>query len=338
MNIRPLGCTSLHVSELCLGTLQFGWKTDERTSCALIDRFRDAGGNFLQATSLLGPPPPATWIAAAPGEASIGHWLRRNRSARRDIVLSTRLLARDSRPATRSFASDVVTAVEASLERLGTDHLDLLLCEWTGSGVPPDDLAGALQTLVQAGHVRHAGVSGWPAWRIMETHDRLRQRTGLRIAAIQADFSLLDREPFTSELSLLAEEHRFGFLARSPLGGGALVESRPPAMPGFAERTIATRDAAQVRPVRDVLHAVAQLRSASHAQTALAWVLAHAPVTSAVVGVTSPDQLTALIAATRRPLTADELRVLNSASTPSAAHRRDTSASSNRNHLSSLLS
>lgn len=311
MKLRPLGSTDLHVSELCLGALQFGWKTDERTSCAILDRFRDAGGNFVQATSLLGTPPPTAWIAAAPGEQAVGHWLRRHRNARGEIILATRLLARESRPSRDGFAQDLITSVEASLKRLGTDHLDLLLCEWSGSGVPPDEFAAAVQSLKHSGLVRFAGVSGWPAWRTLECHEHFARQPGLRLSAVQADFSLLDREPFTSDLAPLCREQHFGFLARSPLGGGALVDGARPSMPGFAERISITRDEPALRPVRETLHAVAHRRGASQSQTALAWVLAHPAVTSAVVGVTTADQLTGLIAATRRPLVADEIRLLD---------------------------
>lgn len=324
MNFRPFGRTDLQVSELCLGTMHFGWKTDERTSLAILDAFRDAGGNFLQAATSIPDIHGLDLLATASAEKHVGRWIATRRVPRESLVLASRLILRDGERSDRSLAESLRATCERSLRRLRIDHLDLLLFEWNPHLVPLDRLSAALWPLVRDGLVRYVGASGFPAWRLMESMQASARGAFPRFEAVQHDFSLVARRMFETELADLCREKRLAFLARSPLAGGFLVDG-PPRWPAWSapgrEVRLRTRyNNHRSLSVRDVLDAIALSRGASVARIALAWVLAQPTVTSAVIGVTSTEQLANVLGATTLELSARELALLKNpaALTPSA--------------------
>ena len=294
--------------------MHFGWKTDESMSSAILDTFRAAGGNFIQAASSAGVDGGFDRLATALSEEHVGRWMAEREVPRSSMVLATRLVLRDRGPVGSSLASVIREQCEASLRRLRTDHLDLFMLEWSPALLPLDETLEALTPLVWKGLVTAVGASGFPAWRLMEARGRSATRSIPGFDVAQHDHSLVMRRPFEPELEDFCRETRTGFLARSPLAGGFLVGEAP------GRRTwIHPGRAAWMRDrylhcgstsVRDVLEAVALRRGASVAQTALAWVLSRENVTAAVVGVTSPPQLRELIGATRVPLLKGDLSAL----------------------------
>ncbi|MBE2213364.1 MAG: aldo/keto reductase [Opitutaceae bacterium] len=294
--------------------MHFGWKTDGDTSLAILDAFRAAGGNFIQAASSAGIDGGLDRLATALSEEHVGRWMDERDVSRSSMVLATRLVLRDRGPSGSSLADVIRARCEASLRRLRTDHLDLFMLEWNPALLPLEDTLEALVPLVWKGLVRAVGASGFPAWRLMEARACASRRSMPGLDVAQHDYSLVMRRPFEPELEEFCRESRTGFLARSPLAGGFLVGEVP------GRRTwIHSSRAAWLRErylqcgggsVRDVLEAVAASRGASVAQTALAWVLARESVTSAVVGVTSPEQLRELVNATHAPLAACDLSAL----------------------------
>jgi len=294
--------------------MHFGWKTDESTSSAILDRFREAGGNFIQAASSIGSDGGLDRLATALSEEHVGRWMARHEVPRESVVLATRLVLRDLGPASASLAEVIRECCEASLRRLRTDHLDLFMLEWSPALGPMEAVLEALVPLVWKGRVRVIGASGFPAWRLMDARACSARRSIPGFDVAQHDHSLVMRSPFEPELQEFCRENRVGFLARSPLAGGFLVGETPGRRtwvhPGRAawmrERYLRGGGAG----TRDVLGAVAANRGASAAQTALAWVLDREDVTAAVVGVTSPAQLGELVVATQAPLTACERALL----------------------------
>ena len=294
--------------------MHFGWKTDESMSSAILDTFREEGGNFIQAASSAGVDGGFDRLATALSEEHVGRWMAEREVPRSSMVLATRLVLRDRGPVGSSLASVMREQCEASLRRLRTDHLDLFLLEWSPALLPLDETLEALAPLVWKGLVRAVGGSGFPAWRLMEARGRSTARSIPGFDVTQHDHSLVMRRPFEPELEDFCRETRTGFLARSPLAGGFLVGEAP------GRRTWVTPSrAAWMRDrylqcgstsVRDVLETVALRRGASAAQTALAWVLSRENVTAAVIGVTSPTQLRELMGATRAPLLEGDLSAL----------------------------
>jgi aryl-alcohol dehydrogenase-like predicted oxidoreductase len=300
--------------------MHFGWKTDERASGAILDAFRTAGGNFIQAASALAVGRPTDLLAGAHAETHVGAWLARRRVPRESMVLATRLVVPHEPRSDRALAADIRRSCETSLHRLRTGHLDLLLCEWNDAVLPMERLLAALAPLLRDGLVRYTGASGFPAWRIASAFGISRRDHLPRFEAVQDDFSLVSRRRFDTELADLCAENRVAFLARSPLAGGFLTDGSPRGRSWTsAGREEWLRDRfANHRSlgVRDILEAIALARGSSVAQTALSWVLARPAVTSAVIGVTSTDQLANLVTASGASLTAREMALLDA---PAAA-------------------
>lgn len=313
MKQRILGCTSLKISELCLGTMNFGWQTDESVSLAILDAYHASGGSFVQAFGLPHPFPPSS-LSPAFSEAIVGHWRHQRGIARHQLVLATRITV-GTASGTAEIRDALRRSVEASLARFRTDYLDLLICEWTGAGTPPPELRYALDALTRAGLVRYLAFSGVPAWRVMASLRDGFDRNHRRPDALQANYSLLARTAFELDLASLCREQRLGFFACMPLAGGILARHKNPlAFRPFRRTRLTERYGSDL--TSRVAHVVAELadqRGCSSAQLALSWVLHHTGVTAAVVGVQSVDHWHDLAMATNLVLTADELARLHHA-------------------------
>ncbi len=162
MEYRRLGKTDLQVSVLCLGTMQFGWTADEDTSHAILDAFVDAGGNFIDTANVY-----SRWSAdsyAGKSEEIIGRWMEA-RGNRKDIILATKVHARmwDGPDGAGLSRAHILKAVEGSLTRLKTDHIDLYQTHDTDSAIAHEETLGAMDILVKQGKIRFAGCSNYAA-------------------------------------------------------------------------------------------------------------------------------------------------------------------------------
>jgi aryl-alcohol dehydrogenase-like predicted oxidoreductase len=168
MDYRKMGRTGLKVSELCLGTMQFGWTADEPISCHVMDAFVEAGGNFIDTADIY-----TNWAGDASyggrSEEIIGDWMQ-SKGNRAEIVLATKVRGRMSEGANGEGLSRarVLRMCDDSLRRLKTDYIDLYQCHWADLTTPIDETLSAMDTLVRAGKVRYVGASNYPAWRLME--------------------------------------------------------------------------------------------------------------------------------------------------------------------------
>lgn len=309
MNRRPLGRTGLQLSSLCFGTLNFGWRVSGSNALALLDAFRAAGGNFIQAAAVSEPTGVLPQVTEA-SEEYVGHWWRDRKVPRDELFLATRLVIGGARPFTASaFESHVRRACESSLGRLRTNHLDLLLIEWRGDLPPIDEVLFSLDRLKRAGLVRYLGASGFPAWRVMDAIHRAARRNVDRFEVLQADFSRLAESNDEHEQLQLCREHRLGFLARSPLAGGLLaVADEFPGQPRSRPRRFHERHTtAEIATARDALDEIAARHRLTLAQAGLAWVLAHPGVSAPVLGVSSVEQLTPLLSVPEIILTPEEI-------------------------------
>src|SRR5208282_2545360 len=156
MKLKKLGRTGTLVSELCLGTMTFGWQADEETSHSMLDRYVEAGGNFLDTSNV---------YSSGKSEEIIGKWLSRN--DRQDIVVATKARFRTADGANKVGLSrkHLHHAVSDSLRRLQTDYIDLLQVHAWDPLTPLDETFGTLNTLVEKGLVRYVGVSNYRAWQ-----------------------------------------------------------------------------------------------------------------------------------------------------------------------------
>lgn len=298
---RTLGRTSLQISELCLGTLNFGWKTDETSSFAILDAYRALGGNFIQATGQAFdlPLPSASTNFS---EEVIGRWWQSRRIPRGDLILATRINVRQPPPGGGTFVSLVRQKCQESLRRLKTTYLDILIFEWSDGLLPIRETLEAFDGLVRGGFVRFIGASNFPVWRVADVIGRAYLRNHCRMEVLQADYSLMTRARFEPEAMSLCQEQRLGFFARAPLSGGffARRDGSGEILDSSRRDWLAERFGNAYGDVGfAAVNDVAARHEASPSQVALAWVLHNPSVTSAVLGVRSPAQLNELAGASQ---------------------------------------
>ncbi len=313
---RTLGRTGLSLSELCLGTLNFGWKTDEKNAFAILDAYHAAGGNFIQAANYR-PDRFLPSTAVTRSEEIVGRWWKSRELPRHELFFATRLYVRQPEDGNeRDFIERVQDACRQSLRRFQTDYLDMVIFEWNEGLLPMRVAAEAFHHVVRNGLAGYIGAANFPTWRVVDNLGRAYLRQYNRIEALQSDYSLMTRTRFEPEAMALCQEQRLGFFAQSPLAGGFLTRRsaletmfhsgrRDWLMERFGNAYGETAQAA----VADV----ATRHDASPAQVALAWVLRNPAVTSAVIGVHSVAQLNELVQSASLRLTADDFVQLDDA-------------------------
>ena len=317
MEYRNLGRTGLKVSELCLGTMQWGWTADEPTSFAVMDAFVAAGGNFIDTADVY-----SRWAEGNPGGVSeeiIGRWMK-DRGNRRQIVLATKVrgVMWDGPNGEGLSRGHIMAAVEDSLRRLQTDHIDLYQTHWFDAGTPIDETMRALDDLVRQGKVRTVGCSNYPAWRLAKalwTSDKL----GLaRYDSIQPHYNIAYRAEFERELKPLCEEEGIGVIPSSPLAGGFLTGKyrRDAPVPDSARASGIQRRYLNDRgfTILEALEKLGQAREKTIAQMALAWQLSQPVISSPIIGANSIEQLNDSLGAVGLRLGEEEMKALDAVS------------------------
>jgi 1-deoxyxylulose-5-phosphate synthase len=312
---RLMGRTGLRMSELCLGTLNFGWKTDEKSAFAILDAYHAAGGNFLQATSR-SPELMLPSASSSMSEEIVGRWWNTRGIPRQDLFLATRVYVRQPADGEENFTRVVRQAVQDSMRRLKTHYLDMVIFEWNDGLVPIRYTLEAFDQVVRLGSARFLGTANFPVWRVVDALGRAYLRNHSRMEAIQADYSLMTRARFEPEAMGLCQELRLGFFARSPLAGGFLA--RRNSIDDFF--SVNRRDWLTQRfgnaygdAAMEAIGDVADRHDATFAQVALAWVLHNPAVTSTIIGVNSVTQLNELVDAPSLDFTAFDLEQLDAA-------------------------
>jgi len=307
MEYRPLGRTGVEVSKLCLGTMMFGaWgNTDHDDSVRIIHRALDAGINFVDTADV---------YSAGESEEIVGKALA---GSRRDgVVLATKFWAPMGEGPNRGGASRrwIIEEVENSLRRLGTDRIDLYQLHRPVPGTDIDETLGALSDLVQEGKVRYIGSSSFSAGEIVEAQWAARDRNLQRFRTEQPPYSLLVRG---IELDVLptAQRHSMGILTYSPLAGGWLsgrwTADATPTSPA-RQRLAARFDMAMPENQRKLeatqaLTKLADDSGISLIQLAIAFVVNHPAVTSAIIGPRTLEQLEGQLPAADVTLTPAQL-------------------------------
>ncbi|MDJ0741075.1 MAG: NADP(H)-dependent aldo-keto reductase [Gammaproteobacteria bacterium] len=316
MIYRPLADTGITVSALCLGTMTFGEQNSERDAFAQLDMALDAGVNFVDTAEMYSVPPRAETMGST--ETIIGRWLAQ-RGCRDRIVIATKVagpggdwLSYIRGGGNHLDRRNIHAAVDASLQRLQTDVIDLYQLHWperrtnyfgelgyvheeTPDAVPLLETLQALGELVDAGKVRHVGVSNETPWGLMRFLQLAEQHGLPRVVTIQNPYSLLNR---TFEVGLAEIGHRenLGLLAYSPLGFGVLsgkyLNGRQPAdgrLTLFPDYTRYSNPQAQ-KATHDYV-VLARDNGLDPAQMALAFVTSRPFVTSNIIGCTTLEQL-----------------------------------------------
>ncbi|MEU8741696.1 aldo/keto reductase [Streptomyces halstedii] len=309
---RALGASSLQVFPLALGGNVFGWTADEAASFAVLDAYTAAGGNFVDTADSY-----SSWIPGNEGgesETLIGAWLK-SRGRRDDVVVATKV---GGHPAYKGLSPDnVKKAAEASLRRLGTDHIDLYYTHFDDESVPVEDIVTALDELVKAGHVREIAASNISPERLKASLD-FSEREGLaRYVALQPHYNLVSRDTYEGALLDTAADAGLAAVPYFALASGFLTGKYRPgtevesARAGSAAAHLETE---RGREVLAALDAVAREQEAEIATVALAWLAARPTVVAPIASARTVEQLPALLAVADLRLTDDQMARLTEAS------------------------
>ncbi len=317
MRYNLLGDTGMFVSELCLGTMTFGgagmWTAiadvEQDGATALVKAALDAGVNFIDTANV---------YSNGISEQMTGRALKDLGVKRSDVVIATKAMGPMGEGVNDRGASryHLLHQIDASLERLGLDHVDLYQIHGWDPATPIERTLRALDEIVGSGRARYIGVSNWAAWQIMKALGISRHEGLEPFVSLQAYYSLAGRD-IERELVPLVSSEKLGLMVWSPLAGGFL--SGKYTREGQAEGRRASFDFPPVDEERgygalDAMRDIARARGCTVAQVALAWLLGQPAVTTVIVGAKRPEQLADNLGAVDVELTADDLERLGEAS------------------------
>jgi aryl-alcohol dehydrogenase-like predicted oxidoreductase len=284
---------------------------DQANADELIRAAIDKGINFFDTADV---------YSAGESERTLGQSFKNLGISRSHVVIATKVFGRTGPGHNEIGASrgHIMDAVEASLQRLQTDHIDLYQIHGNDTVTPIEETLRALDTLVQQGKVRYIGCSNWQAWKIAKALGISDSRNLARFDTLQAYYTLAGRD-LERELVPLLEAEKVGLLVWSPLAGGLLSgkysrENQKPEDSRRSEFDFPIVDKERTWRILDVMAPIAKAHGCSPARVALAWLLAKPVVTSVIIGAKRLDQLEDNIAAAELKLTDDEIKQLDDVS------------------------
>lgn len=310
--MRTIPGTDIAVSPLVLGGNVFGWSADEANSFAVLDAYLEAGGTMVDTADVY-----SAWQGTEGGESEsiIGSWLA-SRGARDRVTLATKVGGApgydDLRPAT------IRGALERSLSRLGTDHVDVYYAHFD-KGDPLENTLETFDALVREGKVRHLAVSNHGVARIADSLDLCAARGWAPYVLVQDQYSLMERTRFETDLAPLCLERGLGALPYYGLARGYLTGKYRVAGPeiasvraGGAGAYVGERGERVLTTLKGIAHAHAVTMPA----VALAWLLSRPTVVAAMASARTTDQLTDLLPVIGLRLAPDEVAALDGVSRP----------------------
>jgi aryl-alcohol dehydrogenase-like predicted oxidoreductase len=315
---KSLGRTGLIVSELCLGTMQFGWTADEILSIKILNAAFNAGINFIDTADVY-----SRWVEGNPGgvaESIIGKWINQSNIPRERLVLATKVRGRTGTGPNDEGLSrlHILRAVDASLQRLGVDYIDLYQTHSYDDKTPIEETLCALDDLVHQGKVRYIACSNYPAWRLTEAIWTSRLNFLARYDSLQPHYNLVHRAEFEHELADVCQAYGLGVIPYSPPATGFLSdkyhrgqeEPQSARIGGVKRRYFNDKSWA----IHDAVETLASQIGKSVSQVALAWLLNNPLITSPIIGPRSLEQLEDNLGVVGFRLTAEEKKSLDDVS------------------------
>jgi aryl-alcohol dehydrogenase-like predicted oxidoreductase len=329
MEYRHVGKTGLKVSELCLGTMTFGREASEAESFAMLDRFVEAGGNFIDTANV---------YSTGKSEEVVGKWLARQK--RESLVIATKVrFSMGPGPNDAGLSrKHILAAARESLKRLGTDYVDLYQVHAWDPVTPLEETLSTLNELVARGWVRYIGASNFRGWQLQKALDVSRDHNWEQFVCLQPQYNLLCRAT-EFEILPVCRNEGLGVIPWSPLRGGWLsgryrrgmkspVEGSRVAMAekqGWSEAWSKYNNEATWKTI-DELFAVAEQAGKTPAQTALRWLLQNPAVTAPIVGARSMGQLNDNLGSIGWSLSGELVRRLETASALPVSYPYDDAA------------
>lgn len=284
MQYKLLGRSGLKVSELCLGTMGFGpgqaWSIDKAASFAILEKFAEAGGNFLDT---------ANRYTNGESEKIIGEFIARDRD---QFVVATKYSLYDNTTnvnASGNNRKNMMRSVDASLKRLNTDFIDLLYLHIWDSLTPVDEVMRGLDDLVRMGKVNYIGISDTPAWVIAQANTMAELMGWSKFVGLQVEYSLLQRAP-ERELLPMAKNFGLTLLPWAPLAGGALTGKYLKGDPGRIKEGSKRLNERSVAITQEVM-AIAEEIGVEPAHVALRWTMQQGISCIPIAGATKLHQL-----------------------------------------------
>ena len=315
MEYRTLGQTGIHVSSLCLGTMQFGWTADETAALRVLSAAYEAGINFFDTADIY-----SRWSIGNPGgmaEEIIGRWRQQHAIQRDRIIIATKVRGNmGGGPEDEGLSrKHILKSVENSLRRLQTDYLDLYQAHWPDEKTPIEETLRAFDELIKQGKVRHIGASNYAAWELMQALWVSDRNKLARFDSLQPHYSLVHREEFERELAAVCKAYNIAVIPYSPLAGGFLTgKYRRNLLPNSARANGVKRYFTERNwALLDLMDTIAKGKGASISQLALAWLQADPLITSPIIGANSYEQLEEDLGALDVRLTPNEKSALDQA-------------------------
>jgi aryl-alcohol dehydrogenase-like predicted oxidoreductase len=306
MDFTSLGRTGLQVSRLCLGTMNFGPRTSEEDSHAIMDIAHDVGINFFDTANRYGSEPGET-------ETIIGNWFARGGGRRERTVIATKVYGEmGSWPNEGKLSAlNIRRALDASLRRLQTDYVDLYQFHHIDRNTPWEEIWQAIEVAVQAGKILYAGSSNFAGWHIADAQTAAARRNLMGLVSEQSLYNLLVRD-IELEVVPAAEHYGLGIIPWSPLQGGLLGGVIKKENTGV--RRLEGRAAQSLAEHRDAIQAyedLAEELGAEPGTLALAWLLTRPAVTAPIIGPRTRDQLDSALSALELSLSPEQLSRLD---------------------------
>lgn len=320
MQYRQLGKSGLLVSELCFGAMSFGakgyWEVvgglDQAAAQRLVDTAIDGGINFFDTADV---------YSHGQSEEILGKTLKNKRD---QVVLATKVRGRMSKEINDVGLSrrHIIQSCENSLERLGTDYIDLYIVHSFDFMTPLEETLSALNDLVRQGKVRYLGCSNYFAWQLMKALSISERSHWEKFVSLQAHYSLVARD-VEYELAPLCEDQGLGLTPWSPLAGGFLTGKYPRGSQGTQEgrrgreeQNFLQLDEDRAYAILDEVQHIATQRGVTSAQVSLNYLLRKPVVSSVLIGATKPEQLVDNLKSVEWRLSEEEIQRLDASSEP----------------------
>jgi aryl-alcohol dehydrogenase-like predicted oxidoreductase len=307
MQYKIFGNTGLRVSELALGTMTFGtewgWGSDKETSKAVFDKFANEGGNFIDT---------ANHYTEGTSEKFLGDFIGSDRD---HFVLATKYTLYDRKDDVNfagNHRKNLFRSVEASLDRLQTEYIDILWLHAWDFVTPVEEVMRGLNDLISMGLVHYIGISDTPAWIVSQANTLAQFKNHVPFAGLQVEYSLLERTP-EQDLLPMAEAFNMAITPWSPLAGGLLTGKYLNGKTGRLKEDDPRINERNNRIVKKVVQIASDI-SASPAQVALAWILAQPYQTIPIIGGSSESHIIDNINCLEIQLDENQLNELNEVS------------------------
>jgi aryl-alcohol dehydrogenase-like predicted oxidoreductase len=320
IELRALGDSGIKVAPIALGGNVFGWTADEKTSFAILDAFVDAGGTMIDTADVY-----SAWVPGHVGgesETVIGRWLKRNPAKRDKVVIATKVGFLDGGMVNGDYVAALQPQViargcDASLQRLGVDHIDLYYHHKDDPNVPLADSLGAMDALVKAGKIRAVGLSQYSADRLQQAIRTADENDLQRPCVLQTWYNLMEREKLEGSLRDVALADGLGIVPFYGLANGFLsgkYRSKEDLGKSARGNRVANYLEGKGMRVLAALDQVSEEAGAPLAAIALAWTSAQPGITATLASATSVKQLLESSDALHLKLTPEQIARLDEAS------------------------